>query len=726
MAETLTFEHPLAHPVATKAATSTTLVVESMHCGGCIRNVEAAIMTVPGVSSVRANLSMKRVTAVSAADVEPEARIRALGKKGFPASVLIEQRLTATPNDDLIKRLAVAGFAAANIMLLSVSVWSGHGTDMPASQQALFHWLSALIALPVVVYAGQPFFASARQALGGGRLNMDVPISLGVILATAMSFYQTLRGTTHVYFDAAVMLLFFLLIGRTLDQMMRRRAKGAAENLLGLTSTSATVMRADGTPGRIALADVHAGDRVLIAAGERVPVDARIIAGRASIDESLITGESRPREADTGDQIYAGTMALSGPFEAVATAAAANTLLADIARLMQTAEQARGNYVRLADRAASIYAPAVHVLGFSTFVGWMIAGQGWEQALTAAIAVLIITCPCALALAVPAVQVVATSRLFRRGVILKAADGLERLAEIDTVMLDKTGTLTLGEPRLAASPPVPDAILRKAASLAISSRHPYARAVVRAAADRALAATALPGVVEIAGSGLQAAIDGIAVKLGSARFCDVATADGSAATLWLKDGDQAAVALHFDDALRSDARIVVDRLKARGYAVELASGDRRAAVAEAAEATGIAEWRAQLTPQDKITRLAALKREGRHVLMVGDGLNDAPALATGHASLSPSTAIDISQNAADAVFQGEKLAPILAVLEVAKAARRRALQNFALAIGYNIVFVPLAMAGRVTPLIAALAMSASSIAVTANALRLGASREQQS
>ena len=283
---------------------------------------------------------------------------------------------------------------------------------MPASLQTLFHWLSALIAVPAIAYAGQPFFKSARQALVARRLNMDVPISLGVLLATAMSLYQTARGSEQVYFDAAVTLLFFLLIGRALDQSVRARASSAAENLLGRRATAASVIATDGSLMRHAVAAIVPGMRILVAAGEQIPVDGRLLRASASIDESIITGESRPRAAEAGDVVHAGTIAFTGPLEIEAIAVADNSLLTEIARLMQTAEQARGRYVRLADRAARLYAPAVHILGAGTFIGWMLVGTGWEPALTAAIAVLIITCPCALALAVPAVQVVAASRLF--------------------------------------------------------------------------------------------------------------------------------------------------------------------------------------------------------------------------------------------------------------------------------------------------------------------------
>jgi Cu2+-exporting ATPase len=447
--------------------------------------------------------------------------------------------------------------------------------------------------------------------------------------------------------------------------------------------------------------------------------------GESEIDESLITGESRPRRVASGDPLFAGTINLSGAIEVEASAREEGSLIADIARMMAAAEQGRGRYVRLADRAAALYAPAVHILGLATFLAWIARGNGWEPALEAAIAVLIITCPCALALAVPVTQVVAAGRLFRKGVLVKASDGLERLAAIDTIVFDKTGTLTLGEPRLVEGAAIADDRLALAASLAVASRHPYARAVVMAAEERGLQIVRASGVTESAGAGLSARIDGREVRLGSARHCGLAGEEGERVTLWLLAGEAPPVALPLADPLRSDAARVIARLKAEGLALEVLSGDRAEAVAEAAHAVGIEAWRAGQRPDDKIRRIESLAHEGRHVLMVGDGLNDAPALAAGHASLSPSTAADISQTAADAVFQGEALAPVLETLWVARSTERRSLENFAIAIGYNVVFVPLAMLGLVTPLIAAIAMSASSIAVTANALRVAITKRAE-
>ena len=472
------------------------LTVENMHCGACMSKVERALSAADGVGTARADLSAKRVKiAFDPERATTSQLIDVLEGAGFTAAELAEPKADPTKlvDRDLLKRIGVAGFAATNIMLLSVSVWAGLASDMGPGLQALFHWTSALIAMPAIAYAGQPFFQSAARAIRSRRLNMDVPISVAITLATAMSLFQTTRGSSEVYFDAAITLLFFLLIGRFLDNRVRSKAVGAAQNLLALRSTRARVIAADGTTRDEPACALTPGMRVLVAAGERIPADGHLLRQPAELDESLISGETRPRRAAFGDAVYAGTVNLGQPIEIEVSAAEAGTLIAEIARLMEAAEQGRGRYVRLADRAARLYAPLVHLLGLTTFLGWLALGRGWEAGLTAAIAVLIITCPCALALAVPAVQVAAAQRLFRRGVLVKAADGLERLAEVDTIVLDKTGTLTLGRPTLTDLEAYDPELLSRAASLAAASLHPYARALTAAAMHRLCTVKAAPG-----------------------------------------------------------------------------------------------------------------------------------------------------------------------------------------------------------------------------------------
>jgi Cu2+-exporting ATPase len=707
--------------VATARETQVFTAPEIM-CGGCLKTIEGTLAQTPGVFNARANLSARRVTVTfDPAVTSPELVMAAIKGAGFSAAPLIEggDEVHAARVSELMPRVGVAGFAAANIMLLSVSVWSGHASDMDESMKTLFHWISALIALPAIAYSGQPFFKSAYAALMARRLNMDVPISLGITLATAMSFAQTMRGTDHVYFDAAAMLVFFLLIGRLLDESMRARTRSAAENLMSLKALTATILDKDGSVRQIPSRNLEPGMTMIIAAGERIAADGIVVDGTSEIDESLITGETLPKAVSRGARVHAGTLNAASPLRVETTATEDNTLLAELSRLMLAGEQTRGRYVRLADRAARLYAPAVHLLGLSTLLGWLVTGHGWEIALTNAIAVLIITCPCALALAVPAVQVAAISRLFGQGVLVKAADGLERLSEVDTIVFDKTGTLSLGEPSLALDQPIDADVLARAAGLAVMSRHPYAQAMVRAARARNIAFEPQLGVTEIPGSGLSLATPEGEERLGSALFTGVTGTDPRhAASLWYARPGRAPIGFRFEDRLRSDAAETIAALQDAGYHIEILSGDRPDAVADAATALGVANFKGGVRPDEKLARLTALKQQGRLALMAGDGLNDAPALAAGHASMSPSAAADISQNAADAVFQGEKLGAVVETLKVARRSHRMAMENFGIAILYNIAFVPMAVMGYVTPLLAALAMSTSSILVTGNALRL--------
>jgi len=698
-------------------------MVEGVHCGGCVAKIERALAAEPDVINARVNLSTKRLALEWAG---PAARGNTLAevvaKLGFGLVPYDPARLDEAEKDEekaLLRAMAVAGFAAANVMLLSVSIWAGAVQDMDATTRALLHWFSALIALPAILYAGRPFFRSAWGALKALRTNMDVPISLAVLLAGAVSLHETVTGGAHAYFDSAVTLLFFLLVGRYLDRRARGRAREAGTRLLALRAKAVTVLDPDGRRRALPPEQIIPGMTVLVSAGERIGADGRIIAGASEIDQSLITGEALPQAVAVGDAVFAGTLNGSGALTIEVTDAGEDTLLAEIARLMDAAEQRRARYVALADRVARLYAPVVHGLALAAFLGWwLLAGLAWQPALLIAVAVLVITCPCALGLAVPAVQVIASGRLMRQGVLLKSATALERLAEVDTVVFDKTGTLTTGTPTLVPDPARDDATLRLAASIAAASRHPLARALARAAPD----APAAQDVAEEPGRGLSLQTEYGEVRLGSRIWCGVEETGDTGPELWLVRPGAPPVRFAFSEQLREDAEAVVTALKARGLAVELLSGDRPATVAAIAERLGIADWRAAQSPADKCARLAELADAGRRVMMVGDGLNDAPALAAAHVSLSPSSAADLSQTAADAVFQGARLAPVLETLATARRAGRLVRQNFALALGYNLVAIPVAVAGFVTPLIAALAMSASSIAVIGNALRLARTR----
>ncbi len=724
-------EEDLSAFVATaNGASRLQLHVEGLVCGACVWLVESALAHDRDVLGARVNFSTRRLNLEWTGGPERTAalvgRLTALGFRVAPFDAEAENDSRARQERELLRALAVAGFAAANVMLISVGVWSGHAGSMGPATRELLHWVSALIALPAIAVAGLPFFRSALRALRAGRTNMDVPISIGVTLAAGMSIYETAAGRPHAFFDSAITLLFFLLIGRYLDTRARGRARQAAQQVVALATRAVRVLLSDGVVQVRRAEFVRAGDVVLVASGERIPVDGVIARGATTIDQSVVTGEALPQSVDVGTQVFAGSVNLGQSIEVTTRGAGESTLLAEIARLMEAAEHAQGRYVTIADRVARLYAPVVHVAGALTFLAWFfLLDASAEDAVMYAVAVLIITCPCALALAVPVVQVVASSRLLNRGILLKSATALERLSQIDTVVLDKTGTLTCGRPDLVAVS-ADDATramidpVRTASGLAQVSRHPLARAMARAAPQ----AAAWRDVVEEPGAGLRCATPAGEWRLGSRGFCGVAAevarplAADEGLELWLVGPGISPVRFAFSDALRHDAKSVVAALCARGYEVRLLSGDRARAVEVMARAVGIDAWLGGATPADKARELAKLAAGGRKVVMVGDGLNDAPALAAAQASLSPSSAVDIAQNAADVVFQGDGLAPVLETLGLARAAQSVARQNLVLAIGYNALAVPLAVAGFVTPLVAAVAMSSSSLIVIANALRL--------
>jgi len=696
-------------------------LVPEMHCAACIGRIEDGLAALPGVTRARANLTSHRVGIdFDAATGDPDAMLAAIEGAGYSARPFDASAFDAASRDvaggDLVRCLAVAGFAAGNIMLLSVSVWSG-ASD---ATRDLFHWLSALIALPAIAYAGRPFFRSALRSISAGALNMDVPISIGVLLAAAMSLYETATGGGHAYFDAAVSLLFFLLVGRFLDYRMRDVARSAAAKLMSLSARSAMRIDADGSVALVPIAAIAPGDTVRVAAGERVPVDGIVTAGASDIDKSMLTGESDPEPIRSGGRTFAGTLNLTGPLTLRVTAKAGDTLLAEIVRLMDAAEHSSGLHVRIADRVSRYYAPFVHIVAVGTVIGWLLVGGGWHMALTTAVAVLIITCPCALGLAVPAVQVVASGFLLGRGIMVKDGGALERLAAIDTVVFDKTGTLTEGEPRLSLAPAATPAEWSLAAALGAQSRHPLARALARAAARDSNVEPALHDVVEHPGDGMEGRIGDRIVRLGRNGFVGGASDETSApgSEIWLRVGDAPPLRFAFEDTLRADAAETIASLKDAGLDVILLSGDRTEAVARVAALAGIDAWRAAMRPAGKAAFLTDLAAKGRRVLMVGDGLNDAPALASAYVSMSPANAADISQAAADIVFTGQMLAPVAVAHDVARLARRIIRENFVLAIGYNLVAVPIAILGFATPLIAAIAMSSSSILVTGNALKL--------
>ena len=702
------------------------LIVRGARCGGCLSKIEKSVGALTGVSVARLNLSTGRMRVrwqgTLKADTIAET-VSGLGYDVAPQTDSAGDDSKAKEERTLLIAMGVAGFAVANIMLLSVSIWAGHGEMGEATRKTL-HLLSGVIALPVLIFSGRHFYKSAWVALRAGHANMDVPISLALSLAFGISVFETWRGGEHAYFDAVVMLLFFLLIGRFLDARLRRQAHSAANALAAMQTSAVTRINAAGEAHAVAAADIVAGDRIMLAAGERAMVDMRLVSGVSDVDESLVTGESLPRAYSAGMVLHAGAINLTATVQGEALREASDSLLSQIGEMLEAGEQRRSAYRKIADKAVALYVPFVHTTAALACIGWLLMGASVPEALMIAVATLIITCPCALALAAPVAQVVAAGDLFKRGIYLRSGDAFERLAEIDHIVFDKTGTLTLGTPQLQAievngaainlDGDAARGIIYDAATLARASHHPLSRALVAYTGAGQVAT----GVKEVAGAGLRAEVGGQSWRLGSQVWLGVTDAqEASGPTLWFDRDDGAQVRFVFADHLQDGAADALNALQAQGITVEVVSGDREGAVQSLAASLGIARWQAAASPQDKVARLETLRGEGRKVLMVGDGLNDAGALSLAHASVTPGGAMDVSQSASDAVYSGG-LEAIPALLAVSQRTRSVMRQNFGLAAGYNVIAVPIAVMGFVTPLIAAIAMSLSSLVVTLNAIRL--------
>ena len=710
---------PSAERLAAAAAPKDARLMLSLptaHCAVCITDVERELARHPQVRSARVNLTLKRVSVDAEPGVEAADLVARLARIGYEAHELDPDVLSATDADkrgrDILMRIGVSGFAMMNIMLLSVAVWSG----AEAATRDLFHWISAAIALPTVVFAGQPFFASAWASLKGGRLGMDVPISLAIILASSISVYETAHSGHHAYFDAAVMLTFFLLIGRYLDYRTRAVARSAAEELAALEVPRAQLLR-DGAEVTVPVGELVPGDLIRIRPGARVPADGEVIEGSSELDRALLTGESLPVWAGPGSVLSTGEVNLTGPLTLRVTAAGRASSLHRMADLVAAAESAKNRYTSLAERMAAFYSPFVHLTAFASFLGWLqISGGDVRLAVNIAAAVLIITCPCALGLAVPAVVTSASGKLFRKGMLVKDGTALERLAEVDTVLFDKTGTLTMGAPEPQNLANLAPADLAIAAALAEASAHPLALALAVAARAMGVQPAEVSDLREVPGYGIEGLWQGQRVRLGRADW--VGAVPGEMTATHLQIGAHAPVSIAFADRLRPGAEAAVAGFLASGKAVHLVSGDTSGAVSELAQRLGIAHWHAGCLPAEKAALVADLAAKGAMVLMVGDGLNDTAALAAAHVSISPASALDAARTASDIVLLGSDLAPVADAVRVAVQARRRIKQNFAISLIYNVVAVPIAILGFATPLAAALAMSLSSVTVSLNSLRL--------
>ncbi|MEO9459535.1 MAG: heavy metal translocating P-type ATPase [Lentilitoribacter sp.] len=696
--------------------------VANVHCGSCINIIEKQLRKQTGITSARVNLTLKQLDLEVDKNADILKIVDQLEKLGYPPTPVDLGDLSEFKQEQqsakLIRALAVAGFAAANIMLLSVSVWSGADGET----RKLFELVSALIAIPAISYSGQVFFRSAYSALRFGHLNMDVPISLAIILSLFMSLYETFYGSGEAYFDAGVMLLFFLLIGRYLDQKMREKARNSVFALSKIAAKGANRILPDGQLTYIPIDQVKPGMTMRIFPGDRTPVDGVMVSGQTDLDRSLVNGESDTHAPKIGEEIEAGVLNLTGAIDIKASKPADQSFLSEVSKMLEAAENSRMTYVSLADRMAKIYAPVVHIFALVAFLIWFfLVGETWYTSLNIAISVLIITCPCALGLAVPVTNVIAANQLFKNGILMRDGTALERAAEIIKIAFDKTGTLTFGTPKLAENEIENLGVKTKSYLEALTSRssHPASKAIANELHD--VVHTDVSDIRELAGFGVEGIVDGKVIRLGRASWVsEIASGETKSSedkiSYAIEGNPLVQFSLH--ETLRTDALKAQRYFDANNIEAEILSGDGQQAVAKVAQHLGINEWKAGLKPADKHAHLQNLESKNIPTMMVGDGLNDAPSLAAAHVSMAPASACEVGRQAADFIFTNDSLNAVPYTISTAQKAKRIIKQNFGIAIAYNTIAIPLAFLGFITPLIAAIAMSASSIIVVLNSLRL--------
>ena len=721
------------------------LMIQGLHCGACIWLIENLLKKQSNVIDARINLTQKTLRIKWIGDKkygnDLVKLINKIGYKLFPADQEILDKIEEKFDNKLFKSLAVAGFGAGNIMLFSLPLWFDSNFEINGATRKLLHLLSSIIALPVLIYSGRIFFISAFKSLRLGLPNMDLPISIAIFLASIVSIIQTFRGGQNVYFDSAVMLVFFLLIGRYLDFKARKKAFNIASEFSMLQAGFGRV-EIDKKIRVLPIKELCENMILIVAVGEKIACDGIVIQGQSHIDNSLISGESIPEKVQKNSLVYGGSINLSSPLQIKITKNSQNGVLSQIINLISNIENKKNIYVRIADKFSKYYTPVIHILALITFIFWYFYFKSnWEIALMNATAVLIITCPCALALAIPIAQTIAISNFLKRGIIMKNGESLEKINNIEYIIFDKTGSITIGKPILKNIYEIEDENIKKlnsedekfyskiAVSMAKFSKHPISQSLCNSF-DGELDNVE---VKEYSGNGLEAYFGEKKALLGSADFCKIynensqiilqnSQSEFSANLKCYMNFNNKKIIFTFDDELKSDAKIVVDFLKKINKKIILLSGDNENEVRRIAKITGIEKFYWQKNPLEKAQILQELNAKNIKFMMIGDGLNDAPSLALSTVSVSFSKAIDISQNIADIIINSSKLNPLISIFLYSKSTLKIMKQNLILALIYNIFALPFAMAGYVVPLIAAIAMSSSSLLVVINSLRLNSKK----
>ncbi|WP_028115455.1 heavy metal translocating P-type ATPase [Ferrimonas senticii] len=636
--------------------------------------------------------------------------IASIGYRAAPFQLDSQEQENAKQSQKLLLRVGLAGLATMQVMMLAVALYTGYFHDLESHYRDFIRWVSLLFATPVVLYSAQPFYFSATRALLGGRINMDLPVSIAILLAYGASVKATWLGVGEVYFESVSMFTFFLLLGRLAEQRARRKASEHASNRQKLIPLTARLISADGEQ-QIAASGLSCDHVIRVLPGERIPADGVIIAGQSDINEAMLTGEQQPVPRNVGDTLYAGTINLQQPLQLKVTAVGAAMRVNTIVRLQEAAAASKPEIAKLADRIANYFVPALLLLALATYLFWHFYQP--EQAFWVTLSVLVATCPCALALATPAALTCGTAKMTEHGLLVRSARVLETLPKLTSLLFDKTGTLTEGQFTLTTVEPLATldnhTVLSIAAALEAHSSHPYAQAFRPYAQPQWRASDNQNHL----GQGISGSIDGKRYRIGTGQFCGASSEDG----IYLADDQQLLARFVLADKLRVDAKHTIGQLSPH-YHCAMLSGDPNPQAVMLAQELGLEDAHFGLSPEQKLAQMQQLQQRGQRVAMFGDGVNDAPVLAGADLSVAMGQGTDLAQCSADLILLGSRLAPVLTGITIAKQTHRIIRQNLTLSLCYNAAVVPLAVCGLVPPYLAAAGMSLSSLAVLGNSLRL--------
>ena len=692
--------------------------VGGITCSSCVWLIESALAKQKNITGARVTLSTKKLVIRWNGDAQQgNDYAKLVMQMGYELAPYDSQEISKkdeSESKNLLIKIALAGFALGGIMTVSDGLYLYNRELIGPATQDMLHLLVMLLAMPVIIYSGSFFFASAINSIKHHRTNMDVPIAFSILVIAILSIYQTFTGAEHIYFDSAVMLIFTLLIGRYLEFKARAKARLSTKSITDILSGYVNLVTEHGLK-IIPAKDLKEGMIIQVNMGEKIAADGVIIKGSSEFDTSLITGETLPKQITTNEEVMAGMMNLGSVVEIKISRPSANSALSQILNLLERTEKNNSKLNTLAEKATRAYVPVVYGTSAITFVMWLLLfNSTLETAVINACAVLIITCPCALGLAVPVVNVVSFGKMLRRGLILKNGETLERLDDIDTAVFDKTGTLTTGHLQILNANEFSDEELKLAATLASKSSHPSSRSIAKLYKGKLIEGL---DIKEFAGLGLETQFEGNNIKLGKPNWIGANLDNNSKSSVAFAIGNKIKNFI-LEDGLRKDAKDVIKKINKLGINTVILSGDVDSQVKKVAEELGIATFESKLLPQEKYDYINKLKASGKKILMVGDGLNDAPSIKLADVSISPGSAVSLTQNSADIIFSGESLMPVLDAIKIARKSITLIKQNIYLSFLYNFVAIPFAMAGYITPIIASVAMSASSIIVVLNSLRL--------